>query len=156
MCVAWGGCIAWYSPSAWVGIGICRIVLLHFISIEGWNVCYNMSDGRIAVYSNPASIDIGICQMYILYIIFLCKAWMWDRSACFITYFPMLKECIFLSLACAEMSDRGPCRGLINRYYFNPQSQTCEVFIFGGCGGNCNNFNNITQCEETCNDGMLY
>ncbi|XP_046373055.1 actinia tenebrosa protease inhibitors-like [Haliotis rufescens] len=53
---------------------------------------------------------------------------------------------------CAEMSDRGPCRGLINRYFFNPQSQTCEVFIYGGCGGNCNNFINITQCEETCND----
>ncbi|XP_067682655.1 carboxypeptidase inhibitor SmCI-like [Haliotis asinina] len=51
---------------------------------------------------------------------------------------------------CAEPSDRGPCRPIINRYFFNAETKTCETFIYGGCGGNSNNFENVTECQDTC------
>ena len=29
----------------------------------------------------------------------------------------------------------GPCRGLFRSYYFNPSSNQCEEFSYGGCDG---------------------
>ncbi|XP_034054006.1 protein AMBP-like isoform X2 [Gymnodraco acuticeps] len=45
----------------------------------------------------------------------------------------------------------GPiCRAIIERYFYNSSSMNCEIFIFGGCGGNLNNFRNDTECMHSC------
>lgn len=36
------------------------------------------------------------------------------------------------------------------RYYFDAASETCEVFMYSGCGGNWNNFGSEAACEEGC------
>ena len=44
----------------------------------------------------------------------------------------------------------GKCRAKIKRYYFNPDSGTCESFFYGGCNGNKNNFQTLKQCQQQC------
>uniref|UniRef100_A0A803SPB1 BPTI/Kunitz inhibitor domain-containing protein n=1 Tax=Anolis carolinensis TaxID=28377 RepID=A0A803SPB1_ANOCA len=44
----------------------------------------------------------------------------------------------------------GYCRGSIPRFYFNIKSGQCENFIYGGCGGNANNFLTQDECLSKC------
>lgn len=44
----------------------------------------------------------------------------------------------------------GPCRGAFRKFYFNKDSGECEEFLYGGCGGNENNFETKNECEEKC------
>ena len=53
--------------------------------------------------------------------------------------------------------DPGPCRPqdparYFRRYHFNQTSSVCELFLYGGCGGNHNNFENKTDCQAFCGD----
>ncbi len=41
---------------------------------------------------------------------------------------------------CSQPPDVGPCRAAITRYHYNPATQACQAFIYGGCRGNSNNF----------------
>ncbi|XP_063880620.1 kunitz-type serine protease inhibitor 6-like [Scylla paramamosain] len=43
----------------------------------------------------------------------------------------------------------GNCYGFFPRYYFNVATRRCEYFIYGGCGGNQNNFQTLQECEKT-------
>lgn len=52
---------------------------------------------------------------------------------------------------CNLPPETGPCRGHIERYFYNSASSSCEVFVYGGCGGNENNFQNREQCMNMCN-----
>ncbi|VDP41252.1 unnamed protein product [Schistosoma margrebowiei] len=36
---------------------------------------------------------------------------------------------------------------MIKRFYYNRVNKTCEVFYYGGCFGNGNNFLSKTECE---------
>ncbi|KAK7939000.1 hypothetical protein WMY93_002326 [Mugilogobius chulae] len=51
---------------------------------------------------------------------------------------------------CALKEESGPCKAIKPRYFFNIDSGRCEMFEFGGCGGNDNNFLTKEECEETC------
>ena len=51
---------------------------------------------------------------------------------------------------CHLPAEVGPCRAAIQRYYFNPDSGQCEMFVFGGCSGNANNFATLKDCENQC------
>uniref|UniRef100_A0ABM5ERY0 Kunitz-type protease inhibitor 2 n=1 Tax=Pogona vitticeps TaxID=103695 RepID=A0ABM5ERY0_9SAUR len=42
------------------------------------------------------------------------------------------------------------CRAAFQRWWYNATSQTCEKFIFGGCGGNLNNFLSEQDCRQEC------
>ena len=53
---------------------------------------------------------------------------------------------------CYLKQEVGPCRGLIERFWFNPSARRCEEFFFGGCGGNRNNFRTIEDCTASCVD----
>ena len=44
----------------------------------------------------------------------------------------------------------GPCLGNIKRYYYNGETGKCEVFRYGGCIGNKNNFFTLHECELAC------
>jgi len=46
----------------------------------------------------------------------------------------------------------GFCEARIPRYYFDGLSGTCKQFIYGGCGGNANNFKTKWECETHCVD----
>lgn len=44
----------------------------------------------------------------------------------------------------------GNCRAAIPRYYYNSKSGECEMFLYGGCDGNENNFETKEECENKC------
>jgi hypothetical protein len=47
----------------------------------------------------------------------------------------------------------GFCLAYIPRFSFNAASGRCEGFVYGGCGGNANNFATPAECVETCAPG---
>ncbi|XP_074067338.1 PI-actitoxin-Aeq3a-like [Macrotis lagotis] len=44
----------------------------------------------------------------------------------------------------------GKCRATLPRYYFDTKENQCKMFLYGGCGGNKNNFLDMQQCAYTC------
>ncbi|XP_048748757.1 eppin-like [Ostrea edulis] len=48
----------------------------------------------------------------------------------------------------------GPCIAAIPRWWYNPVSGQCELFRYGGCCGNLNNFISKEDCEVTCSPGF--
>ncbi|XP_076080973.1 uncharacterized protein LOC143051872 isoform X1 [Mytilus galloprovincialis] len=61
------------------------------------------------------------------------------------TVIPCNKDCRLPKLP-------GPCKGSFPRYYFNLETSKCEKFIYGGCQGNANNFELLTECQDKCID----
>lgn len=51
---------------------------------------------------------------------------------------------------CKIEKEVGPCRDLVERYYFDSQMGTCQKFYFGGCEGNKNNFLTLEDCQGRC------
>jgi eight-cysteine-cluster-containing protein len=52
--------------------------------------------------------------------------------------------------ACGLPPDAGPCDAAIRRWFHNPETGACDVFVYGGCGGNANNFESLDACEAAC------
>ncbi len=52
--------------------------------------------------------------------------------------------------ACQLPPEVGPCRGFFLRWHHNPETRSCERFVYGGCGGNRNNFGTKQECQEAC------
>jgi hypothetical protein len=50
---------------------------------------------------------------------------------------------------CLQKPGQGPCKGLFERYYFDPQTQTCKRFFWGGCQGVVP-FETEEDCRKTC------
>ncbi|KAM3656413.1 kunitz-type protease inhibitor 2 [Ammospiza caudacuta] len=57
-----------------------------------------------------------------------------------------------LAARCRLPALTGRCRASIPRWFFNASSGSCESFVFGGCGGNGNNFGSERECRESCGD----
>ncbi|XP_062342727.1 tissue factor pathway inhibitor 2 [Osmerus eperlanus] len=51
---------------------------------------------------------------------------------------------------CLLQLDEGPCKGDVQRFYYNTITQKCEDFSYGGCAGNANNFITFQECQKTC------
>ncbi|XP_067410633.1 uncharacterized protein [Emydura macquarii macquarii] len=47
----------------------------------------------------------------------------------------------------------GNCKARFPRFFYNWSSQACEQFVYGGCGGNKNNFETLEECIQTCRTG---
>ena len=54
--------------------------------------------------------------------------------------------------ACHLPPVTGFCRAAFRRFYFNSETGECHTFIFGGCGGNENNFETMEECMKTCSN----
>ncbi|XP_008422211.1 protein AMBP [Poecilia reticulata] len=54
------------------------------------------------------------------------------------------------TMACNAAPDTGPCFGLLYRYFYNSSSMSCELFQYGGCVGNQNNFVTERECLQRC------
>lgn len=48
---------------------------------------------------------------------------------------------------CSLKPDRGPCKGNFTRYYYDPLSNECKEFVWGGCGGVVP-FETKEECEK--------
>ncbi|KAH7948737.1 hypothetical protein HPB49_001432 [Dermacentor silvarum] len=55
--------------------------------------------------------------------------------------------------ACQKDFDSGPCFSSKPMYYYRKESKKCEMFVYGGCGGNDNRFDTQKACEERCARG---
>ncbi|KAH0619359.1 hypothetical protein JD844_019404, partial [Phrynosoma platyrhinos] len=44
----------------------------------------------------------------------------------------------------------GPCDAVFPRWFYNWETQKCEEFNYGGCGGNKNNFKTLEECAHAC------
>ncbi|XP_056287002.1 amyloid beta (A4) precursor protein a isoform X2 [Pseudoliparis swirei] len=51
---------------------------------------------------------------------------------------------------CWANAETGPCRAMLSRWYFDYQEGRCAQFIYGGCGGNRNNFDSEEYCLSVC------
>ena len=45
---------------------------------------------------------------------------------------------------------KGFCTGNHERWFYDPESNSCRTFNYGGCFGNSNRFLTRADCEETC------
>ncbi len=53
---------------------------------------------------------------------------------------------------CELPIEPGPCRGAIPRFGFDAEAGGCVPFVYGGCGGNANNFESLAACEQRCGE----
>nr|P0DJ45.1 RecName: Full=Kunitz-type serine protease inhibitor LmKTT-1b; AltName: Full=Delta-KTx 2.2; AltName: Full=SdPI; Flags: Precursor [Lychas mucronatus] len=54
---------------------------------------------------------------------------------------------------CQLPSDVGKGKASFTRYYYNEEGGKCETFIYGGVGGNSNNFLTKEDCCRECAQG---
>nr|ACH56928.1 single Kunitz protease inhibitor [Simulium vittatum] len=46
--------------------------------------------------------------------------------------------------------DEGVCRALFKRFYYEPATDSCKEFYYGGCEGNGNRFKSKKECILKC------
>ncbi|KAJ8730191.1 hypothetical protein PYW07_017229 [Mythimna separata] len=51
---------------------------------------------------------------------------------------------------CTAMRAKEKKRFKIQKYYYNAQTDSCQTFIYAGCGGNKNNFQSKIECQRRC------
>uniref|UniRef100_A0A674PPN7 BPTI/Kunitz inhibitor domain-containing protein n=1 Tax=Takifugu rubripes TaxID=31033 RepID=A0A674PPN7_TAKRU len=57
---------------------------------------------------------------------------------------------------CLLMPDAGPCRAAFPMFFYDPSTDTCQSFIYGGCHGNGNRYSSKEDCMSRCSfDGKF-
>ncbi|XP_055525400.1 papilin isoform X2 [Wyeomyia smithii] len=51
---------------------------------------------------------------------------------------------------CDQPTERGPCNGTFERWYYDKERDSCERFQYGGCKGNKNNYPTESSCHYHC------
>uniref|UniRef100_A0A1A7YII5 Serine peptidase inhibitor, Kunitz type, 2 n=2 Tax=Iconisemion striatum TaxID=60296 RepID=A0A1A7YII5_9TELE len=51
---------------------------------------------------------------------------------------------------CMLSPDSGPCRAAFPKFYYDPDTNSCKGFVYGGCSGNANNFDSLEDCMKSC------
>uniref|UniRef100_A0A7N6A7S3 Amyloid-beta A4 protein n=1 Tax=Anabas testudineus TaxID=64144 RepID=A0A7N6A7S3_ANATE len=55
---------------------------------------------------------------------------------------------------CWARAESGPCHDMLERWFFVPEKGRCAPFLFGGCGGNRNNFESEEYCLAVCSSSL--
>uniref|UniRef100_A0A674MS54 BPTI/Kunitz inhibitor domain-containing protein n=1 Tax=Takifugu rubripes TaxID=31033 RepID=A0A674MS54_TAKRU len=56
---------------------------------------------------------------------------------------------------CLLMPDAGPCRAAFPMFFYDPSTDTCQSFIYGGCHGNGNRYSSKEDCMSRCRSAHL-
>lgn len=56
---------------------------------------------------------------------------------------------------CSLPPDSGICMALFMIWYYDPTTQECREFVFGGCGGNGNRFRTEDECYAVCKEKLI-
>uniref|UniRef100_A0A3Q3EAG4 BPTI/Kunitz inhibitor domain-containing protein n=1 Tax=Labrus bergylta TaxID=56723 RepID=A0A3Q3EAG4_9LABR len=51
---------------------------------------------------------------------------------------------------CMVSPDPGSCRAAFPKFYYDPDTSTCQTFIYGGCRGNQNRYDSLEECMSQC------
>uniref|UniRef100_A0A6P7FEX3 Inter-alpha-trypsin inhibitor heavy chain H4-like isoform X2 n=1 Tax=Diabrotica virgifera virgifera TaxID=50390 RepID=A0A6P7FEX3_DIAVI len=51
---------------------------------------------------------------------------------------------------CLARPEKGKCTKLRQSWFYDPMNADCQPFVYGGCGGNENNFGSKEKCEKAC------
>uniref|UniRef100_A0A8C5WTJ8 BPTI/Kunitz inhibitor domain-containing protein n=1 Tax=Laticauda laticaudata TaxID=8630 RepID=A0A8C5WTJ8_LATLA len=70
------------------------------------------------------------------------------RGTVYVIFFFLLSH--VSPVICQLPKAEGWCKASFPRFYFNAATGNCEKFIYGGCGGNKNNFFTLEQCRAAC------
>lgn len=67
----------------------------------------------------------------------------------------VVDKCVYVCVCvlqdvCWASAETGPCRAMLPRWYFDREEGRCVQFIYGGCGGNRNNFESEVYCLSVC------
>lgn len=46
--------------------------------------------------------------------------------------------------------DYGACQSYVHKWFYNRETNQCDVFVYGGCLGNENRFDSQSDCREVC------
>ncbi|XP_033028407.1 kunitz-type serine protease inhibitor bitisilin-3-like [Lacerta agilis] len=57
---------------------------------------------------------------------------------------------VYMPRRCKLPVVSGPCRSYNRRFFYNTKTNRCELFIYGGCKGNANNFTERIDCIRQC------
>ena len=52
--------------------------------------------------------------------------------------------------SCALPLDKGRCKSAEAKWFYDRVAGICEIFIYGGCGGNANRFASLHECQAAC------
>lgn len=85
-----------------------------------------------------------------------CELFSWGGCGGNLNNFLTAQECADACLdRCALPAVPGDCQAAVPRFFFDKTSGRCESFVWGGCGGNANNFETRVECVEACGDLCL-
>uniref|UniRef100_A0A3P8TZI3 BPTI/Kunitz inhibitor domain-containing protein n=1 Tax=Amphiprion percula TaxID=161767 RepID=A0A3P8TZI3_AMPPE len=80
-----------------------------------------------------------------------------DEESCMVTCSVNDPSKCSVSGHCLVSPDPGPCRAAFPMFYYNPDSASCQSFIYGGCRGNENRYGSVEECMDRCSgDGKLF
>nr|DAC80551.1 TPA_inf: conotoxin superfamily conkunitzin 1 [Conus magus] len=105
--------------------------------------------------------DTGLCRAFMPRFYYNwneqeCQAFIYGGCGGNANRFQTLEECQracrapFRKSDCKLPKETGPCRALMPSYYYDLSTETCEPFIYGGCGGNANRFDTFAECKQRC------
>ena len=55
-----------------------------------------------------------------------------------------------ITTECHLDKETGNCRGLFYKWHYNKATESCQEFVYGGCGGNMNRFESEQLCMSNC------
>ncbi|XP_070762381.1 kunitz-type protease inhibitor 2 [Enoplosus armatus] len=86
-------------------------------------------------------------------------------AACAVTVLPSSKKAAAAAAddddneykdQCTVTPDPGPCRAAFFMFYYDPNTATCQSFVYGGCHGNQNRYGTVEECMTRCSgDGRF-
>eukprot|EP00054_Salpingoeca_dolichothecata_P028024 m.209432 g.209432 ORF g.209432 m.209432 type:complete len:1116 (-) comp26104_c0_seq3:129-3476(-) len=99
--------------------------------------------------------EVGMCRAALLRYYFnsksgKCETFSYGGCGGNANNFKTLADCNAKCDICHQPQQAGDCKAALPRYYFNTKTEKCELFSYGGCGGNDNNFKTAQECEKQC------